>query len=466
MGGSLNWLAPSVATPALLQPEMDMTALLFTTALAFVVSILAGAGPAIAASRSNVNDVLKDFGRGGSAGGRSGRLRGALVVAEVALAVVALVGAGLFLKSFAKARRIHPGFSPEGIALARFDFSSSGYTAQQTDAFCLRLREALQRAPGVTAVAYDDTPPLGFRGQNWEPIEVDGYVPDRAENMKIKRDLVSPGYFSLMRIPLLAGRDFTLADVSTGRDDETHQRVMIVTQEFARRFFPGRDPLGRRVKGWGRWFTVVGVVANMKHERLTESPQPYFYTPIRQIYRPEYGLTFHVRTAGPIGDAILDIYREAKAIDRGVMVYDAQPMTEYISASLYGQKIGAILLNVLGGLALLMAALGLYGVMAYTVAQRTAELGIRIAMGAKPSDMLALVLRQGLAFALVGLAAGSLGAVALGRLVESALVDVSPADPAVYGAVAAFTVVVALLSAAVPAWRALRLDPVEALRSQ
>ena len=467
LGDSLNWLMPHVASPVLIQPELDRAVLLFTTGLASVVAILAGAGPAIAASRANVHDVLKETGRGGAAGTRARALRGALVISEVALAVVALVGAGLFLKSFAKARTIHPGFSPDGVALAKFDFSSAGYTAQQTDAFCLRLREALERAPGVTAVAYDDTPPLGFRGQNWEPLTVEGYTPGRAENMKIKRDLVSPGYFSLTKIPVLAGRDFNLGDVSTGlRDDPAHPNVMIVSQEFARRFFAGREPIGHKVRGWGRWFTVVGVVADMKHERLTESPQPYFYIPIRQIYRPEYGLTFHVRTAGPIGDAISAIHREAKAIDPTIMVYDAQPMTEYISASLYGQKIGAILLNVLGGLALLMAALGLYSVMAYSVAQRTAELGIRIAMGAKPADMLTLVLRQGLGFALAGLAAGCVGAAVLGRLAESALVSVSPADPVVYGAVAAFTIVVAMLSAVVPAIRALRLDPIEALRTQ
>jgi hypothetical protein len=285
--------------------------------------------------------------------------------------------------------------------------------------------------------------------------------------MKIKRDLVAPGYFSLMKIPLLAGRDFDLADISTAlRDDPAHQKVMIVSQEFARRFFAGRDPIGRKVKGWGRWFTVVGVAGNVKRERLTEGPQPFFYIPIRQIYRPEYGLTFHVRTAGPVGDAISAIHREAKAIDPALMIYDAQPMTEYISAALYGQKIGAILLNVLGGLALLMAALGLYSVMAYTVAQRAAELGIRIAMGAKPSDMMGLVLRQGLGFAAAGVAAGSLAAAALARLAQSALVSVSPADPSVYAAVGAFTIVIALLSAAVPAWRALRIDPIEALRVQ
>ncbi len=460
LNGSLRWLLPTVASPALLQPPLDSGVLLFTTGLAVIVAILAGAGPAMHAARANMNDVLKEGGRSGSVGHRSHRLRGLLVVAEVALAVIALVGAGLFLKSFAEARAIRPGFAPDGVALARFDFSSAGFDAQQTDSFCRRLRQRLEQVPGVTAVSYDDSPPLGFSGGNWEPIEVEGYVPGRSENMKIYRDMVGPGYFDVLRIPILEGRDFDL------RDDRTSLKVAIVNQEFARRFFPGRDPIGHKLKGWGEWFTVVGVVRNIKYHSLTESPQPFFYIPIRQVYRPEYGLTLHVRTAGPVAEAMASIRREAAAMDPGLMIFDSMPMTEYISASLYGQKVGAVLLNVLGAVALLMAALGLYSVMAYSVAERTGEIGIRMTLGAPPRDMMLLVLRQGLAFAFAGLAVGSLAAAALARLAASALVSVSTADPAVYAGVALFTVTVAVLSAAIPAWRALRVDPMVALRRQ
>ena len=467
LGGSLRWLMPKVASPAILQPELDGAVLLFTTAVAFAVAIMAGAGPSLTAARANVNDILKEGGRSGSAGGHSHGLRSALVVSEVALAVVALVGAGLFLKSFRQARGIHPGFTPEGVALAQFDIAAAGYNAQQADAFCRRLREALERTPGVTSVSYDDTPPLGFSGENWEPIEVDGYVPGRSENMKIERDLVSPGYFALMKIPLVAGRDFDLGDMATRlHNDPAYRKVMIVNQEFARRFFAGRDPIGRKVRGWGEWFTVIGVAGNIKNRRLTESPRPFLYVPIRQVYRPEYGLNFEVRTAGPLADALAALRREAAAIDPSIMIFDSMPLTEYISASLYGQKIGAILLNVLGALGLVMAALGMYSVMAYSVAQRTAEIGIRVALGAKPRDMMLLVLRQGLGFALTGLVVGSLAAAALARMVASVLVSVSPADPMVYAATAGFIVAIALLSAAIPAWRALRVDPVDALRCQ
>ena len=460
LDGALHWLVPGVARPAMLQPPLDGQVLAFTTALAFGVAILAGLAPALHASRANVNEMLKEGGRSGSSGGHSHRLRGLLVTSEVALAVVALVGAGLFLRSFETARAIDPGFKPEGVALARFDFSTAGYDARQTDSFCRRLREELERQPGVTAVSYDDSAPLGFSGGNWETLEVEGYVPGTNENMKIYRDLVSPGYFDTMKIPLVEGRDFDL------RDDATSLKVMIVNQEFVRRFLANRSVIGRRVHGWGEWFTIVGVARDSKYHWVTESAQPYFYIPIRQIFRPEYGLTFDVRTSGSVNEAIAALRREAAAIDPALTIFDAEPMTEYVAASLFGAKIAASLLSVLSGLGLLLAAIGLYSVMAYAVAQRTGEIGIRVTLGAQPRDIMRLVIRQGIAFAAAGLIVGSLTAAALARVVAAMLVGVGPADPLVYAAATLFTVLVTLASAAIPAWRALRVDPAVALRWQ
>jgi len=460
LGGALRWLLPGVARPAMLQPPMDGQVLGFTTALAFGVAILAGLAPALHASQANINEMLKEGGRSGTAGAHPHRLRGLLVVSEVALAVVALVGAGLFLRSFETARAMDPGFKPEGVALARFDFSTAGYDARQTDGFCRRLRERLEQQPGVKAVSYDDSVPLGFSGGNWETLEVEGYVPGRNENMKIYRDLVSPGYFDLMKIPLVEGRDFDL------RDDATTQKVMIVNQEFVRRFVANRSVIGRKVHGWGEWFTIVGVARDSKYHRVTESPQPYFYIPVRQIFRPEYGLTFEVRTSGSVNEAIAGLRREAAAIDPAMTIFDAEPMTEYVAASLFGAKIAASLLSVLSGLGLLLAAIGLYSVMAYSVAQRTGEIGIRVTLGAQPRDIMRLVIQQGIAFALAGLLVGALVAAALARVVAAMLVGVGPADPVVYAAATGFTVMVALVSAAIPAWRALRVDPAVALRWQ
>jgi len=460
LGDALRWLLPAVAGPAMLQPPLDGQVLAFTMALAFGVAILAGLAPALHASRANVNEMLKEGGRSGSSGGHSHRLRGLLVTSEVALAVVALVGAGLSLKSFQTARTMDPGFKPEGVALARFDFSTASYDARQTDSFCRRLRGELERQPGVTAVSYDDSAPLGFGGGNWETLKVEGYVPGSNENMKIYRDLVSPGYFETMKIPLVDGRDFDLSD------DATSLKVMIVNQEFVRRFLANRSVIGRKVHGWGEWFTIVGVAKDSKYHRVTESPQPYFYIPIRQIFRPEYGLMFDVRTSGSVNEAIAALRREAVVIDPALTIFDAEPMTEYVAASLFGAKIAASLLSVLSGLGLLLAAIGLYSVMAYAVAQRTGEIGIRVTLGAQPRDIMRLVVRQGIAFAAAGLVVGSLAAAALARVVAAMLVGVGPADPLVYAAATGFTVFVTLASAAIPTWRALRVDPAVALRWQ
>jgi predicted permease len=300
--------------------------------------------------------------------------------------------------------------------------------------------------------------PLGFHGGNWETLEVEGYVPGRNENMKIYRDLVSPGYFDSMKIPLVEGRDFDW------RDDGNSQKVMIVNQEFVRRFMGGRNAMGRRVHGWGEWFTIVGVAKDSKYHRVTESAEPYFYIPIRQIFRPEYGLTFHVRTSGSVSEAIGAIRRETAAIDPALTIFDAQSMTEYMAASLFGAKIAATLLGVLSGVGLLLAGMGLYGVLAYSVAQRTQEIGLRVALGAQRPDVIKLVLGQGIQLTFVGLAAGTVVSVVLGRFLSSLLYAVKPADPATFIGVTVVLTVVALLACYIPARRAMKIDPMTALR--
>jgi predicted permease len=310
----------------------------------------------------------------------------------------------------------------------------------------------------VTAVSYDDSVPLGFHGGNWENLEGEGYVPAPNENMKIYRDLISPGYFDSMKVPLIEGRDFDW------HDDSKSPLVMIVNQEFARRFLPNHSVIGHKVHGWGQWFTVVGVARDSKYHRVTENPQPYFYIPIRQIFRPEYGLTFHVRTSGAVNEAIAAVRREAAAIDPAIVLFDAQPMTEYISASLFGAKIAANLLTLLSGIGLLLAAMGLYGVMAYSVAQRTREFGVRVAMGAKPRDILRLILRESGTLTISGMAAGLILAALSARIVANAIYGISPLDPLTYGAVGLVLVAVALAASYVPARRATKVDPIVALR--
>jgi predicted permease len=458
LGGALRWLLPGVAGPAMLAPPLDSQVFAFTAGLAVLVTVLAGLAPALYAARANINEALKQGGRSGSSGIHAHRLRRLMVVSEMALAVIALVGAALFLKSFQAARAIDPGFSPDGVALAQFDFSTAGYDAQQTENFCRRLRERLERQPGVTAVSYDDSVPLGFHGGNWETLEVEGYVTQPNENMKIYRDLVSPGYFDSMKIPLMQGRDFDW------HDDHTSLKVMIVNQEFVRRFLGNRSAIGRKVHGWGELFTIIGVARNSKYHRVTENAQPYFYIPIRQIFRPEYGLTFHVRTSGSVSEAIAALRREAAGIDPALTIFDAEPMTEYIAASLFGPKIAATLLSVLSGVGLLLAAMGLYGVLAYSVAQRTREFGIRVAMGAHPADILRLILQESVKLTLSGMAAGLILAAVSTPIIASQIHSISPFDPLMFGGVGVLLLTVAVAVSYVPALRAAKVDPIVALR--
>jgi predicted permease len=458
LGSALRWLLPDVASPAMVAPPLDSQVLAFTAGLAVLVTVLAGLAPALHASRANINEELKQGSRSSVPGIHVHRLRGLMVISEIALAFVALVGAALFLQSFRAARAIDPGFSPNGIALAQFDFSTAGYNTQQTDTFCRRLRERLEQLPGVTAVSYDDSPPLGFRGGNWETLDAEGYVPERNENMKIYRDLVSPGYFDSMKIPLLKGRDFNW------HDDRTSPKVMIVNQEFVRRFFAKRDPIGHKVHGWGEWFTIIAVVRDSKYHRVTENPQPYFYIPIRQIFRPEYGLTFHVRTSGSIGEAIAALRRETAAIDPALTIFDAEPMTEYIAASLFSAKIAANLLGILSAVGLLLAAMGLYGTLAYSVGQRTREFGIRQALGAQSHHILGLVLRESGKLTLYGMTAGLILAFISARVVASQIYSISPLEPLTYGVIGLLMMVVTLAASYVPARRAGRVDPMVTLR--
>jgi predicted permease len=290
--------------------------------------------------------------------------------------------------------------------------------------------------------------------------------------MNIFRNVVSPGYLPLMHIPLLEGRNFTV------QDNENAPAVMIVNEAFVRRFFAGRNPIGTKIHGWGDWFRVVGVAKDSKYHYLGESTPAYFYVPFRQVFREDMNLAFYVRTRGD-SDSVLSTLRiQARAIDPNVTVFDAAPLKEFIGASLYPQKVAASLMTVLGSIALLLAAVGLYSVMAYSVAQRRQEIGVRMALGAHPAHVLRMVVRQGLVLTMAGLVAGSALAIALGRAVASVsftnsgmganakLLGNGANDPLIYVAAAVFLCVVAALASYLPARRAASVDPMQALRTE
>jgi predicted permease len=473
MSGSLGYLLPSHGNDpiALEGLHLNGQALAFTVLVCVATALLAGAAPALHCMKVDLNDSLKESGRSATGGQTSHRLRSLLVVSEVSLALVALIGAGLFVRAFEATRRIDPGFEPSNVLLSSFYLSTSGYNLDQREEFCRRLREKLESEPGVTAVSYADGAPLGFQGSWWEPTEVQGYVPTPGENMKIYRNVVAPGYLGLMRIPLLQGRDFTEHD-----DNDHHPDVMIVTQAFQKRFLGTGDPIGRKVRGWGRWFTVIGVAKDSKYFSLTEDPIPYYYVPFRQVYREDMNLEFYVRTAGDPNQAIPLLRRDVKEIDPNVIIFESVPMVDYIGASWFAQKMAASLLSALGAIALLLAALGLYSVMAYSVSQRTHEIGVRMALGAQQADVLVMVLRSGMVLTAAGLVVGiGVALVLVSRILgvtantsvfggAGTLLGANVGDPLIYLAAAGFLSVIAALASYIPARRATKVDPMVALR--
>ena len=475
-----NWLSralvlllpPGQMYPLGLDLQLNGHVLSFTLLLCLLTALLAGLVPALQSGRADLNEKLNEGGRSGAAGTRTHRLRSVLVAAEVSLALVALIAAGLFTRGFAATSAISPGFDPSHVLLSQFYLSTSGYNLEQRKEFCRRLEEKIDSAPGVVSAAYSDGVPLGFEPSWWENLDIQGYVPNPAENMKVFRNVVSPGYLPLMKIPIVDGRNFT------EHDDQKSQLVMIVNQTFAQHFFGTANPIGRRVHGWGEWFTVVGVARDSKYHSLAEASVPYFYVPFRQIYRADMNLAFYVRTRGNPENALAMVRQKVSEIDPNVSVFDAVPLTEYIGASLYPQKLAASLLGVMGILAVLLAAVGLYSVMAYSVVQRTQEIGVRMALGARPVDVLRLVVRQGLKLAAIGLVAGVALALAVSRGLASVsfsssamgsgskLLGDSATDPLIYAAAVLFLLIVAALAAFIPARRAASVEPMAALRCE
>jgi predicted permease len=471
LGRALILLLPAGQMPlAAIHQPLSGRVLLFTVLLCGLIAFLTGVLPALQVKQTALSERLNEAGKSGMTGARSHRMRSVLITAEVSLALVALIAAGLFARSFQALREIKPGFDPNHVLLSQFYLSTNGYDLEQRKQFALRLSEKLESSPGVVNVAYSDGVPLGFEPSWWEDLNVEGYTAGRAENMKIFRNVISPGYLPLMRIPLVDGRNFT------EHDDEKSNPVLIVNQAFVKRFFAGRNPVGRRVQGWGEWFTVVGVAQDSKYHYPGEATPPYFYVPFRQLYRADMQLAYYVRTVGDPKTALPLVREKVKEIDPNVNVFDAVPLTEYIGASLYPQKVAASLLTVLGSLAVVLAAVGLYSVMSYSVVQRTHEIGIRMALGARPEDVLRLVVRQGLVLASVGMLVGFGLSVAVARSLSALsfassamgaggqLLGVSATDPLIYLGAALFLTAVAACAAYIPARRAARVEPMEALR--
>jgi predicted permease len=456
----LGYLAPTaIGLPVHVVFETHDGTVLFAILITAATALVSGLSPALHALRGNLNEHLREGARGATSGSHSHRLRGLFVASEVALAMVALVGAGLFLRSFAAARAIDPGFDAKGVLVAQFHLSSAGYTEEQRRQFCSRLQRRMEAAPGIVSVSYADRIPLGFGLGPASELEIEGYVPRRGESMEVNRTRIGPGYFRTLRTPLLEGREFT------AHDDASSEPVVVVNQTFARRFFAGASPVGRRVRAFGQWCTIAGLVRDGKYFSLSEAQRPFFFAPMAQ--RPnDNPVSFFVRTAANPDDAQRALRREAAAIDPEAGAFEAMPLTDYIGAPLFPQRVAASLLSVLGALSLLLAAVGLYSVMAYAASQRRNEIGIRMALGARAGDVLAMTMRQGLRLTAAGLAVGLVAALAAARLVGGMLVQVSASDPLIFLAAIAFLGLVALVASYLPARRATKVDPMTALRCE
>lgn len=458
MERSLNRLLPAVDFPFDLRGGLSPATLGFTLLVVVLVTVGSGLAPAVLSLRRDVNNVLNEGGRSGIGGTRSHRLRGLLVGAEVALAMVALVSAGLFLRSFHKASGIDPGFVTRNVAVAQFYLSNAGYTAEEQWRFCRRLRERMESIPGVSGVTYTDFVPLTSPGSSPEDeLVVEGYVPAPSEQMLIHRATVAPGYFDFMGIRMMEGRDFT------ERDEAGAPAVMIVNETFAHHFFGGSSPIGRTVRLVGQNATIIAEVKDSKYNTPTEEPAPYFYLPFRQWFAPGLNFSVLIKTPADPMAVLPQLRREALALNQDAHFHSVL-LSDAIGYSLYAQKAAASLLTCVGVLCLVLAAIGLYSVMSYAISQRTQEFGVRMALGASRGNVVQLVTLESLFLTVPGLLVGMITALGAFRAFGGMLVGISAGDPLTFAGSALFLIAVSLLASYLPARRAMQVDPMAALR--
>jgi len=475
--------AASGQIPRLENVTLDVGALFFTLGVSLVTGLVFGLAPAFQFSRPNVNDVLKDTSRGSSSL-HTGRMRNMLIVSEIALSLILLVGAGLMLRSFARLAWMDRGFNPEHVLTAQIDFKDTGFggwtspTNSRPHVPLHELMERLRQRPGVQAVGAVGSLPSRSVGPPGQPILIEGHQPAAELDDLPKADgsAVTPDYFRALGVPLLRGRDFTEAD-------QLHApAVRIINESFARRYFPNEDPLGKRLAApdrddprqpagrapwdppdWpGPWCEIVGVVADIKNFSLNPDAVPQTFTPYWQS--PIYDPVIVIHATGDPAALAAVVRGEIKAVSANLPTPVIRTMDQVIAQTITQPRFHSYLLGLFAALALLLAAVGLYGLLAYSVTQRTQEIGIRLALGAQKRNVLALVIGQGLKLALIGTVTGVAAALALTRLMRTLLYEVEPTDALTFVGVSLLLLTVALFACWLPARRAARVHPMEALR--
>jgi putative ABC transport system permease protein len=454
---------------------LDGPVLWFSAATALFTGLVFGLAPALTSSRPNLQDTLKDTTRGATSG--RAQLRHSLVVAEVALTLVLLVGAGLLLKSFHHLLQVNPGFVPEQVLTFRLNISGPQYgTPDLRTAFYHGLLERIRALPGVQTASLTSQIPLDMR--SWQTsFSIEGRPePLPGDLPTMEAHLVSPDYFRAMGIALLRGRTFTEQDNRDhvrGTDRESSGNaalnVIIIDADFARRHFSNEDPLGKQIRlPWDTrdknpLLTIIGVVQRVREERLSEKDgqvQGYFSF----LQRPDSGMAVVVKAALPPETLIASLRQQVLALDSDLPLYEVRTMTAMRTDNIAPERLNLTLLALFATIALALAVIGLYGVLAYAVAQRQREIGVRMALGAQRHDVLRLVVGQGMRLAVIGVVLGLLGSFALTRVLQNLLYDVKPSDPLTFAAVTSLLALVVGLASYLPARRAARVDPMEALR--
>ena len=460
----------SLPIPRLEQIGPSLGVMAFTFAVTGATALLVGLIPALQASRQELAFSIRRGARGSV--GAGGRLRNAFVTIEVALAMVLLIAAGLLLRTFAYLRGIDPGFSDRNVLTCHLKVPDAQYASgDRQSAFFEQVLERVRSLPGVrSAAAIDELPVSGAGGGTW--IHVEGKPePPPGQQLNVMVRTVTPGYFATLGVPFYAGRD--VADSDNGVLDVSKLQnpgsplKLIVNRALVARFLPGENPLGRRLAiFWGQTLVgeIVGVVGDVRYRSLAQQAEPTFYWPEAQ--RPHGDMHLVIRTAGRPAGWIAAVRDAVRSVDPSVPVDDAATLTEVLSVATSRTRFSLVLLGIFAGLALLLAAVGLFGVMAYTVAQRTPEIGVRMALGARPGTIIAMVLQDGMSLVLIGLLAGVAGALGLTRFMSTQLYGVRPTDAATFAVVALALTVTALAAVFLPARRASTIEPVSALRCE